>query len=155
MKVMCGVEAAAKGNSSEPCLALSFGSNLQTEWEEDLYARTGCEIHTFDPTTDPVKNAEALKSVKGTFHPLGLAGGAEADNDEKYQTLPYIMKTLFPGRRRIDFLKIDAEGAEHEALGAFLPAVRHGLYEIGTLNLEVRCCVRTCVCTCVCMCVCV
>ncbi|XP_053405632.1 probable methyltransferase-like protein 24 [Mercenaria mercenaria] len=109
------------------CLVYSFGSNFNFKFEEAVWARYKCEIHTFDPS-------RALNGVTiptgVNFHLIGLSGNnfvrSEPDNWrtlQKYntktwnmQTLSSIRKSLNHTNRIIDILKIDIEGWEWSTL---------------------------------------
>lgn len=45
---LCAVEPE-KLKSSGPCVVISIGSNNLWEFEENVYKKTNCEVHTFDP----------------------------------------------------------------------------------------------------------
>eukprot|EP00922_Rhytidocystis_sp_ex-Travisia-forbesii_P023494 GHVS01034446.1.p1 GENE.GHVS01034446.1~~GHVS01034446.1.p1 ORF type:complete len:361 (+),score=63.77 GHVS01034446.1:71-1153(+) len=109
------------------CLVYSIGSNGDWSFEQDIYDRKKCEIHTFDHTLkESIKPPSFLH-----FHPWGLgppktegeeAGGQEGGEGQKVEgltqllSLPEIVSRLGHRKRVIDILKVDVEGHEFAAL---------------------------------------
>lgn len=89
----------------KPCLVYSIGSEGNYFFEEEM-VKFGCEVHTFDCFGDYGTNAP----LGVTFHKW-CAGG---EDQSPYYTIPTMMKML--GHDRIDFLKMDIESAEYQAL---------------------------------------
>eukprot|EP00922_Rhytidocystis_sp_ex-Travisia-forbesii_P023493 GHVS01034445.1.p1 GENE.GHVS01034445.1~~GHVS01034445.1.p1 ORF type:complete len:344 (+),score=47.30 GHVS01034445.1:246-1277(+) len=113
------------------CLVYSIGSNGEWSFEQEIYDRKKCEIHTFDHTLK--------KSIKTPsflhFHSWGLgppktegeeAAGQEGGEGQKVEgstqggsellSLPEIVSRLGHRNRVIDILKVDVEGHEFAAL---------------------------------------
>lgn len=91
---------------SRPCVIYSIGSEGNFMFEEAV-SQFGCEIHTFDCYHRPANPPAYL-----VYHPWCIDGhDHERDN---HFTLPTIMNML--GHHRIDFLKMDIEGAEYQSL---------------------------------------
>jgi hypothetical protein len=68
-KWLCGVRTLLQ---REGCVVYSFGSNGETSFEQDLLAKTDCEVHIFDPTLSPEVLAQ-VRAIKGvTVHTYGL-----------------------------------------------------------------------------------
>lgn len=90
-----------------PCIIYSIGSNGDYLFEEAMLP-TGCQIFTFDCTGDFGDKAPAGV----TFKKWCVAGKDEAP----FYSVPSMMKML--GHERIDYLKMDVEGAEFFAIPA-------------------------------------
>lgn len=88
-----------------PCIIYSFGSGGDYLFEEAMLP-TGCQIFTFDCTGD-----FGNKAPPGVTFKKWCVGGV--DEDPTY-TITTIMKRL--GHSRVDYLKMDVEGAEYAAL---------------------------------------
>lgn len=101
------------------CLIYSIGIN--NEWSfDDAMEQYGCEIFAFDPSMkDSPKQFN--RTAKIHFYQLGLG---ERDyvthNGWQMQTLDSIYRQLGHEGRVIDYLKIDAEGAEWKILPQIL-----------------------------------
>lgn len=99
-KYACNMDALTK-----PCVIYSIGSEGNYLFEEEMLP-FGCEIHTFDCFGDYGRNAPAGV----TFHKWCIAGR----NEGQFRTLESIMDEL--GHTRVDYLKMDVEGAEYYAV---------------------------------------
>lgn len=120
---------------SDPrCVIYSLGGNMQTEFEEAMLSATTCNVFTFDCTVSPTKMADMILSRDKTskhnagrffFEPvcLGTDGAHVTITKMRYalRSAASIMAEL--GHRRVDLLKMDIEGYEHDALPAFLSSV--------------------------------
>ncbi|CAM9478970.1 unnamed protein product [Chrysoparadoxa australica] len=105
----------------QDCLVYSVGSALNDAFEQDVLKwAPHCEVHTFDPTVDPVQ-AEAMARTGGySFHSEGVSGKQTSGSTLKHgllHTLNEIRASLGHTGRTLDILKIDCEGCEWEALG--------------------------------------
>jgi hypothetical protein len=100
-KMACNLKAL-----KAPCVIYSFGSEGNFMFENDV-AQFGCEIHTFDCFYKPTPGA-VPRHVN--FYPYCVDGHDHGN----YYTIPSLMKML--NHTRVDYLKIDVEGAEHESL---------------------------------------
>lgn len=127
-----------------PCVVYSFGSADDFDFEEDILARTPCEVHIFDPA--PAVGGHPLsKSVRRLA--IGSVDGEvpmrwwqhSAPEITQTRTLASIMAEL--GHRHVDVLKVDVEGAEHDALTPLrLPLEARGRAwpSVGQLLMEVH-----------------
>lgn len=101
-----------------PCVIYSIGSQGNYEFEASVLS-FGCEIHTFDCFGDYGETAPPGV----TFHKWCVSG---RDIPEKnYYTVPTMMKML--GHERVDYLKMDVEGAEYYAIPQLLTLPRKQL----------------------------
>ncbi|KAK2711065.1 hypothetical protein QYM36_012288 [Artemia franciscana] len=74
----------------------------------------GCEVHGFDPSIDVPKQTEERQFI---FHKIGLQGKDEVNaNGWQMKTLRSIMKLLGHENRILDFIKLDIEESEYEAI---------------------------------------
>eukprot|EP00966_Prymnesium_polylepis_P076994 1783895-Prymnesium_polylepis.1 len=162
-KWMCGMSRPRPVG----CLLYSFGSNGEDSWERAVaLRRLECEIHIFDHTltANETRRMEARSRAYGArFHPVGLGardtmrtphrddesaiGGVRGLSDRGGQVLRLgtIMRLLgHEWRRRIDFLKVDVEGAcEGAEWKAFLGheggATKEGIFHdcaMGRLQID-------------------
>ncbi|KAI9002476.1 methyltransferase domain-containing protein [Hyaloraphidium curvatum] len=88
----------------EPCLVYSVGSNYDFSFEKAVkQLNAGCEVHTFDPTTDVARSRALAVGVGSTFHPWAFG---------RDRSVAQIADELGHSGRRIDILKIDCERCE-------------------------------------------
>lgn len=92
----------------KPCVIYSFGSAENYIFEEAV-RQFGCSIYTFDCFAAG-QNAPSYI----TYYPWCVDG----HNHDNFYTIPTIMDKL--GHKRVDYLKIDVEGAEYAALPAMI-----------------------------------
>ncbi|XP_037070914.1 methyltransferase-like protein 24 [Pollicipes pollicipes] len=100
----------------EPCLVYSFGVRTDPSFEVEM-ARFGCEVHAFDPTVAKMTSLPA--GVQ--HHLIGIDGRTwthrTADGrDLPLMTLDDLKSALGHEGRRIDYIKLDAEGSEWNVL---------------------------------------
>ena len=122
--------------SSTPCLVYSFG--VRDEWSfEEALERYGCEIFAFDPS---MNKGDHDHSSKIHFHKLGL--GPKDSNSTAagwtLKTLDSIYRMLQPrhGENVIDYLKIDIEWNEWDALKQILTTDEDMLAKVRQLSVE-------------------
>jgi Methyltransferase domain len=106
-KWLCGIQKLSPG-----CNIYSLGSNGDFTFEESMLVSTPCTIHTFDCTLSSAPNVPS-----GRIKFYSTCVGASDSGDDRFKTLPTIMKEL--GHSSVDLLKIDIEGYEHDILRSF------------------------------------
>ena len=126
------------------CLVYSVGSNNQYDFEDAIYAKLHCEIHTFDPTVKTPTNKTS------TFWRLGLRGdrrGNQNQNDNfpsgisqsKLRDIGEIVDMLGHSGRQIDIFKIDCEGCEFQVISKeFFDALRERNTTIRQIQMELH-----------------
>ncbi|KAG5189550.1 methyltransferase domain-containing protein [Tribonema minus] len=141
-KFMCGIEFLV---DRRDCLVYSIGSHEEDGFEQGiLKVAPHCEVHTFDPTSDP--KIMAAMSAKGGyhFHLMGLGSQAQSDAGEvlvhgPLKTLQEIMAQLGHTGRTLDVFKIDCEGCEWDTMSAQLfGPMSKGELKVGQLQIELH-----------------
>jgi len=98
------------------CVAYSFGSNGIVNYELQLRARTGCDVHIFDPTVSDDRIPTLPPGI--TFHKVGVSGttGEVKIGDSMFQvkSLADILAEL--GHTHINVLKVDIDAYEYALL---------------------------------------
>lgn len=150
---MCGLDRIAK--QRKPCTIYSFGINGESSFEAALLeAAPGCEVYGYDFSVSSfgpeITEVRAL-GARAHFHAYALGSYDAAAASPPTFTLQALMQQN--GHDFIDVLKIDIEGAEFDALGAFVDAfiptpeyeARHphaqpeaAVLPVGQLQLEVH-----------------
>lgn len=110
-KWLCGMRNLLQ---RKDCIIYSFGSNGETDFEENMLKRTNCKVFTFDPTLSHNATLK-VRAIEGlNFLPFGLTSvnRTQADiNAEtllgQVRTLPDIMAVL--NHTHVDVLKMDVE----------------------------------------------
>ena len=139
------------------CVVLSIG--IGGDWEFELLALArGCEVHAFDPTLALRKQHMQMARLiqrefpRLQFHLLGLggpkskalSGGAQGNQYDRAGTgLAELiqldeMMARFARGRRVDILKIDCEGCEHEAFNHVASHAPQLLCSVAQLSIEVH-----------------
>lgn len=97
------------------CLIVSFGVGIHDQFEQDIYEKLKCRIHSLDPFSGPIRPELAAPDENSTsvkleanwfFHRLGF-------NNE---TIDFIFKYLQLDGQTVDVLKLDFKGREWEIL---------------------------------------
>ena len=134
-KWTCGLREIGPRRS---CVVYSFGSNNQFEFELAVSAFSECEIHTFDPTSNPPKSSVANKLKRSTFHRVGLGHRDGIFNLSKgafpVRSIESLMRELGHWETGVDLLKIDVEGAEFSVV----EKTDWGRMKVGQLLMEVH-----------------
>lgn len=95
------------------CVVFSIGSNNQWSFEQDVLNTTRCRVFTFDCTIEP----QVPKGVR--FYPFCISGLTMINGKGQiFRTIDDLIEQTQVNR--LDYLKIDVEGAEFEALIPFL-----------------------------------
>ena len=117
-----------------PCVVYGVGAGPEISFEKAMAADFGCEVHTFDPSQESVRNWSGYEGGKPegkgklTYHRWAL--GPVSDDPAQAMKLvldgaPADVKTLADmakllGHTKVDVLKIDVEGGELSALPEML-----------------------------------
>lgn len=129
---------------NEKSVIYAFGAGTDISFETQLIDEVGCDVYCFDPTPQAVEYVVpiARENPKLLFHPVGAlavdgvakfykptavgAGSLSSENLQHgsiYMEAPVKrLRTLMNQfkHKRIDYLKIDIEGAEHGVLDDML-----------------------------------
>ena len=120
-----------------PCLVYSFGIRDDTSFETEM-VEFGCTVHAFDPTVrlDKSKLPEGLH-----LHYIGVDGRTwthrTADGREfQLMTFNDLVRHLGHEDRRIDYVKLDAEGSEWSIIADQMGAADSVLRNVPQFSLE-------------------
>ena len=117
-KITCGVDEEVM---EAPCVVYSVGGNNQWQFENDVLAKTPCEVHTFD-CTGPKERFVKPDNDRLHFHHVCLGSknvDAPAPEDRpdsvqsvhgEFWTLRKMQQAL--NHTQIDLFKVDIEGYE-------------------------------------------
>jgi hypothetical protein len=114
-KIVCGIDEL---QTEETCVVYSVGGNNQWTFEQDILAKTPCEVHTFDCTGN-ITRFHKPRNPRLHFHHICL--GAEHvpyNHDQKCKggicgdILTLYQIQIMLGHKRIDLFKMDIEGYE-------------------------------------------
>ena len=140
-KWVCGVERLATQRA--PCVVYSFGINKDSSFEAALLQRAPhCEVWGYDGSVTlfgPELAGNAALAARAHFFPYMLAAHDRPEMDPPERTLAALMAAN--GHAFVDVLKLDVEGAEFDALAAFLkPYVGPHAppLPVGQLELEIH-----------------
>jgi hypothetical protein len=127
------------GFKNQSCLIYSFGINHEWSFDDDVVRRYGCEVKAFDPS---MGKADHRRGDKIWFYNAGIAGNDAENNGRgwKVRTLGSFYKELNDTSKVIDYLKIDVEYSEWDALETALRdnPVNHVLDFTKQLGLEIH-----------------
>ncbi|KAI2510585.1 methyltransferase domain-containing protein [Fragilaria crotonensis] len=114
-----------------PCIVYSMGSGQRFSFEERVRTiAPGCEIHTFDPTSQETGVGKEFYDV---YHgDYGFGGKDSTDGRFPVKSLATIMKEL--GHSHVDYLKVDVEGYEWD----FLSLVDWNASKVGQILIELH-----------------
>ncbi|CAK8687061.1 unnamed protein product [Clavelina lepadiformis] len=90
------------------CLVYSFGVANDFTFDDEM-AKLGCEVHSFDPSTELADNSVRESGV--IFHKVGISNEDDDNgfNGWKMRTLKTILRELGHQGRHLDFLKVDTD----------------------------------------------
>ena len=131
-KQVCGLELL-----KAPCVIYSVGGNNMWAFEEDLLAKTECEVHTFD-CTGPLSRFTAPVHERLHFHHVCIVSPDTRSRDSNMEgqswTLQKAQNEL--GHSQIDLLKMDIEGFEWPILTSW-PELSEGPDRTRSLPMQV------------------
>lgn len=142
------------GGDDEACHIVSIGGNMQVSFEEELLLSTPCKVYQFDCSV----SAESMQPIMAKMQHadrfefgstcVGVDGARVAFQygSRKVESTLLSMSSLLHkyGIPRVDVLKFDAEGAEHDVLPDMLDdAALHGLHLPGQISVEVHMLMRS------------
>jgi hypothetical protein len=117
----------------------SFGVNDESTFEAEMLARIpSAQIFAFDFSVSRFgPQIAAAHSARAHFKQVGLGAKDEFSRSPQFFTLHSLM--VQNKHTYIDILKIDIEGAEYEALDAFMDSFeREGTLPIGQVMIELH-----------------
>jgi len=101
-------KAPASVDAGKDCIIYSVGSNGQFDFEQAIYERFRCEVHTFDCTVTP----ETVPSFV-RYHPICLGAPAADPASAKYLGWKQLVERLGHLGRKPLLVKMDIEGWEY------------------------------------------
>jgi hypothetical protein len=103
------------GHVDNDCTIISLGSNNEWGFEEEIFKRTSCKVHTFDCTVaNNVEPPEAIRS-RVTLHKVCVGVEDKIIGGLKFVTWESLL-ALTGTASSPTFLKMDIEGFEWEVL---------------------------------------
>jgi len=103
-----------------PCVVISIGSNGEWEFEEDVFRRTNCTVHTFDCTVPAATAPPAAISTRVFFHRLCIGADSRVvPGVGTFVAWPALLVRIGASAPP-SFLKMDVEGFEYDVLGTML-----------------------------------
>ncbi|XP_063729018.1 probable methyltransferase-like protein 24, partial [Symsagittifera roscoffensis] len=109
-KYVCADDFHPKSTTNEQdCLVYSFGISDDLSFE-DAVAAQGCEVFAFDHTIKRLPSTKNSRKIH--WKPIGLG----VENSETLKTLGTLIAENDHTNRIIQYLKVDVEGAEREAM---------------------------------------
>lgn len=133
------VAVSRRTGSHAQTVIYSFGVNDESTFEAEMLARIpSAQIFAFDFSVERFgPQISPSNSGRAHFSKVGLGAKDEFDKSPQFFTLASLMqqnKHIY-----IDILKIDIEGAEYEALDAFMDAFeKDGTLPIGQVMIELH-----------------
>lgn len=126
--------------SDGSCLVYSFGIGDNWSFDDDMAKRFGCTVHSFDPSMNV---SDHQRSERISFHRIGIGSqNTTSVNGWRLMPLADIVSMCHDDGRVIDYLKIDVESNEWDALeeilshGKILSHVKQLAIEIHTKELN-------------------
>lgn len=116
-KRACGLLEQSK---TQECVIYSIGSNNEWEFEEAIYEKTNCTVHTFDCTVDLEKSQPPIKiRDRVKLYPYCIGSRDMIVNGMQFLTYDSIHEAIKVKTLPI-YLKIDIEGFEYNVLKALI-----------------------------------
>ncbi len=129
----------SKSQTRPSTIIYSFGVNDESTFEAEMLARIpSAQIHAYDFSVDRIgSQIPPSHLARVHFSKLGLGGVDEFAKMPQFFTLQTLMEQN--KHTYIDILKIDIEGAEYEALDAFMDACdKTGVMPVGQVMIELH-----------------
>ena len=125
-KWVCGL---ATMKDLDRCIVYSYGIRDDVSFELDLIARTGCEVHAFDPSIGALPDAvpdELVRTGAFTWHKQALSSvTGSVDTFMNAESLLDTMVRL--GHAKLTLLKVDIEGSEWGVFSSLFSNARAGV----------------------------
>jgi hypothetical protein len=118
-KRACGLFNRTAGKTPEQCVIISIGSHNEWGFEEDIFRRTSCAVHTFDCTVNKTLTAPAAISSRVTLHHTCLGKKDGLVLGLEYVSWPTLLASAGVVRAPT-FLKMDIEGFEWDVLPSII-----------------------------------
>ena len=113
-----GEKRACGLRNATDCTVISIGSNNQWDFEEAVFDQLNCTVATFDCTAGAQVPSRIASRTR--FYPICISGWDRVDeNNRVYLAWPSLMR-LINAQKAPDYLKMDIEGGEYEALATML-----------------------------------
>ncbi|CAL3968010.1 hypothetical protein PZA11_006943 [Diplocarpon coronariae] len=148
-KWVCGMSLyenkphAAVSNTKLPSrpatIIYSFGINDESTFEAEMLSRIpSAQIYAYDYSVERIgSQIPASHSARVHFQKLGLGGFDQPKKNPQFFTLATLMEQN--KHKYIDILKIDVEGAEYQALDAFMDECdTTGIMPVGQIMIELH-----------------
>ncbi|EEP79287.1 predicted protein [Uncinocarpus reesii 1704] len=124
-----------EANKKRPCVIYSFGVNDDSAFENSVLSRTNCEIWGYDYSVNSwAVSLDHSFLPRAHFTKAGISNITNTDRSPPFYSVKDLMK--LNGHDYIDIMKMDIEGSEFDALGAFLSDFQDGDLPVGQLLVE-------------------
>lgn len=119
-KFICGLTDIPQSLAQDKpkCTVYSLGSNGNYLFEEDVIARTPCNIEIFDCIYEGKKDLPPHLKARARWHDICVGAPENSRGRYKFMRLKDIMKML--GHESIHLLKMDIEGSEYDVFDDLL-----------------------------------